>query len=183
MNPHLGRETSHQYRFAVNVWAGIHRNSIIGPVFIDGNLNAEKFLELLNGPVSEYMDELSVNAYRQMWYQLDEAPAHSVVPARERLSEMFGQQWIGRYGPTRWPARSPDLTPLDFFLWGHIKNEVYSTAVDTVEDLKDRIILSFNKLKQMAANGNLLSDVRNNLLRRCNLCIRIHGGHIEKRKI
>lgn len=183
VNPHLGRETSHQYRFAVNVWAGIHRNSIIGPVFIDGNLNAEKFLELLNGPVSEYMDELSVNAYRQMWYQLDEAPAHSVVPARERLSEMFGQQWIGRYGPTRWPARSPDLTPLDFFLWGHIKNEVYSTAVDTVEDLKDRIILSFNKLKQMAANGNLLSDVRNNLLRRCNLCIRIHGGHIEKRKI
>ena len=25
---------------------------------------------------------------------------------------------IGREGPTPWPPRSPDITPLDFFLWG-----------------------------------------------------------------
>ncbi|CAG4958842.1 unnamed protein product [Colias eurytheme] len=79
VNPRLGRETSHQYRFAVNVWAGIHRNTIIGPVFIDGNLNGEKFLELLNGPVSDYIEELSVDAYRQMWY---------VVPIRRRTSSL-----------------------------------------------------------------------------------------------
>ncbi|XP_045456076.1 uncharacterized protein LOC123665890 [Melitaea cinxia] len=127
VNPHLARETSHQYRITVNVWAGIHRKTIIGPIFIDGSLNSDKFLELLNGPVDDYIDELSLDAYSQMWYQLDGAPAHSVVSARERLSEMFGQQWIGHHGPSRWPARSPDLTPMDFFLWGFIKNDVYST--------------------------------------------------------
>lgn len=183
VNPHLVRESSHQYRFSVNVWAGIHRNTIIGPVFIDGNLNAVKFIELLDGSVSEYTAELSLDVRRQMWYQLDGAPAHSVVSARERLTQMFRQQWIGRFGPVRWPARSPDLTPLDFFLWGHIKNEVYSTEVTTVEELKNRIILSFNKLKEMAANGDLLSRVRNNIIRRCSLCIQEHGGHIENKKI
>lgn len=92
-------------------------------------------------------------------------------------------QWIGRYGPVRWPARSPDLTPLDFFLWGHIKNEVYSTEVDTVDDLRNRIIISFNKLKDMAATGDLLSRVRNNIIRRCNWCIQEHGGYVENKNI
>lgn len=117
-NPHLTRESSFQYRFSLNVWAGIHRNKIIGPVFIDGTLNAQKFLELLSGPVSDYTDDLPLDVYGRLWYQLDGAPAHSVVPVRQRLTDMFQSQWIGRFGPIRWPARSPDLTPLDFFLWG-----------------------------------------------------------------
>ena len=113
-NPHLIRESAHQYRFSVNVWAGIHANQIIGPVFIEGNLTGLKFLELLDGTVANYVAGLPVQEQRRLWYQLDGAPAHSVVPGS--LNDMFGEQWIGRYGPFRWPARSPDLTPLDFFL-------------------------------------------------------------------
>ncbi|EZA53536.1 hypothetical protein X777_07004, partial [Ooceraea biroi] len=45
--------------------------------------------------------------------------------ARNILNEPFPDRWIGRGGRISWPARSPDLTPLDFFLWGHLKNEVY----------------------------------------------------------
>ncbi|EZA62612.1 hypothetical protein X777_10243, partial [Ooceraea biroi] len=44
---------------------------------------------------------------------------------RNILNESFPDRWIGRGGRISWPARSPDLTPLDFFLWGHLKNEVY----------------------------------------------------------
>uniref|UniRef100_A0A2H1V4P8 SFRICE_034143 n=1 Tax=Spodoptera frugiperda TaxID=7108 RepID=A0A2H1V4P8_SPOFR len=29
-------------------------------------------------------------------------------------------------GPIPWPARSPDLTPMDFYLWGHMKSLVYN---------------------------------------------------------
>ncbi|XP_024869556.1 protein ALP1-like [Temnothorax curvispinosus] len=29
---------------------------------------------------------------------------------------------MGRGGPIAWPARSPDLNVLDFFVWGHIKS-------------------------------------------------------------
>ncbi|PNF27274.1 hypothetical protein B7P43_G05160, partial [Cryptotermes secundus] len=31
---------------------------------------------------------------------------------------------IGRGGPVTWSPRSPDLTPLDYFLWGYVKNSV-----------------------------------------------------------
>ncbi|GFW05095.1 uncharacterized protein TNCV_598891 [Trichonephila clavipes] len=47
----------------------------------------------------------------------------------------FGQQWIGRGGPVRWPARSPDLSCLDFYFWGHMKSLVYDTPVDNAEEL------------------------------------------------
>ena len=32
--------------------------------------------------------------------------------------ETFSGRWFGRGGPTAWPPRSPDLTPLDFFCMG-----------------------------------------------------------------
>ena len=36
------------------------------------------------------------------------------------LDETFPGRWVGRGGPTAWPPRSLDLTPLDFFAWGFI---------------------------------------------------------------
>ena len=38
-----------------------------------------------------------------------------------------------------WPARSPDLTPPDFFLWGVLKDDVYSKNPRTIPELKDII--------------------------------------------
>ncbi len=45
----------------------------------------------------------------------------------------------GRGGPISWAPRSPDLMPLDFFLWGYIKTKVYKTKVNDIADLKERI--------------------------------------------
>ena len=38
-----------------------------------------------------------------------------------------------------WPPRSPDTTPLDFFLWGYVKDIVYPTKVRDMTDLRQRI--------------------------------------------
>jgi len=48
-----------------------------------------------------------------------------------------------RDGPTPWPPRSPDITPLDFFLWGYVKDKVFSTPVPDITDLKARITDAF----------------------------------------
>ncbi|KAJ4434230.1 hypothetical protein ANN_22778 [Periplaneta americana] len=43
-------------------------------------------------------------------------------------------------GPTRWPPRSPDITPLDFFLWGYVKNKVYTGhKIRDLQQLRGRI--------------------------------------------
>ena len=43
------------------------------------------------------------------------------------------------YDPIPWPPRSPDITSLDFFLWGYVKNSVYKSRVKSIIDLKTRI--------------------------------------------
>ena len=47
--------------------------------------------------------------------------------------------WLGRRGSLEWPARSPDLTPYDFFLWDWAKEEVYRSQLQTLDELEDRI--------------------------------------------
>ncbi|KYM95854.1 hypothetical protein ALC62_13505, partial [Cyphomyrmex costatus] len=59
---------------------------------------------------------------------------------RQFLDETFAHRWIGRRGYIEWPPRSPDLTPLDYFLWGYLKDRVYATKPANLEELRGRII-------------------------------------------
>ncbi|GBM34851.1 hypothetical protein AVEN_208050-1 [Araneus ventricosus] len=79
-----------------------------------------------------------------IWFQHD--AAHFSRNVRNHLDVRFGQQWIGRGGPVRWPARSPDLSCLDFFLWGHMNTLVYDTPVDNGEELVRRIAVAAGEI-------------------------------------
>ena len=54
-------------------------------------------------------------------------------------SRRFPGKKIGRGGPITWPARCPDVTPIDFFFWGYVKDCVFRNPLKNIEDLKDRI--------------------------------------------
>ncbi|PSN47052.1 hypothetical protein C0J52_09366 [Blattella germanica] len=47
-----------------------------------------------------------------------------------RLSTRY---WIGQRGPIEFRPRSPDLTPMDFYLWGTVKDQVYRCKPHTLE--------------------------------------------------
>ena len=55
------------------------------------------------------------------------------------MNNVFPNRWIGRGGPGQWPPRSPDLTPMYFFIWGKMKCLVYETPIDTPEELVARV--------------------------------------------
>jgi hypothetical protein len=38
-------------------------------------------------------------------------------------------------GPTTWPPYSPDLTLLDFIVWGHMKKHIYALSPINTKDL------------------------------------------------
>jgi len=59
------------------------------------------------------------------------------------LDKIFPNRWVGRDGPTPWPPRSPDITPLDIFLWVYVKDKVFSTPVPDITNLKARITDAF----------------------------------------
>ena len=69
----------------------------------------------------------------------DGAPPYFALAARAILHQRFPNKWIGRQEPTQWPARSPDLNPLDFYLWVYLKAAVYITPNHNVEILRQLI--------------------------------------------
>jgi hypothetical protein len=47
-----------------------------------------------------------------------------------------------------WPPRSPDLTPLDFFLWGYMQSLLYETPVEPQHDLVARIAVAAGTIRK-----------------------------------
>ncbi|RZB40806.1 hypothetical protein BDFB_003044, partial [Asbolus verrucosus] len=70
---------------------------------------------------------------------------------------------ISRNTENNWPPRSCDLTPCDFFVWPYLKNSVYKTPMDNLEQLQDRIR---NKITEINDNAGLLQNVINGVKRR-----------------
>ena len=100
----------------------------MGPVILPGTLTGAAYLQFLQTTLPDLLDSVPLAVRRNLWFQHGGAPAHFSVDARAQLIIDYGDQWIGRGGPVAWPARSPHLTPHDFFLWGHVKSMVYVTA-------------------------------------------------------
>jgi hypothetical protein len=110
------------------------------------------------------------------WFLHDGAPAHFSRNVREILDNQYPQPWIGRAGQHHWPARSPDLNPLDFFLWGYLKSIIfYRRLINSEADLIVRIQEVFVSVtEEMITNATTRS-----LLRRAQLCIQMNGSHFE----
>ena len=75
-----------------------------------------------------------------------------------------------------WPPRSPDLTPLDFFFWGHLKSKVFATPPANLHELQQRIVTEVDTLRQDRA---LIRRAVNGMMRRATLCVERRGGHVE----
>ncbi|KAJ4449827.1 hypothetical protein ANN_01233 [Periplaneta americana] len=100
----------------------------------------EEILEAMNmtPSISTQRVALQVNVpHTTVWRLLKE---YQLRTARRYLDRRFPDRWIGRGGPIAWPPRSPDLNPLDFYLWGHLKSLVYSSPVPDLESLRNRIV-------------------------------------------
>lgn len=104
----------------------------------------------------------------------DGAPVHYASDVRDWLDENFSARWIGRRGAIDWPARSPDLTPTDFFLWGHLKEIVYRNKLRNLSDLKQSIITAFSSL-----DSDLCEKVCESVAERLQKCINADGHQFE----
>ena len=120
------------------VWAAIWDGGIIGPIFFDTNVNGDNYLHMLQSDFWPTFSSLPNN--NQFFFMQDGAPPHWSTIVRDWLNEKLPNRWIGRGADTdlniKWPPRSPDLTPCDFFLWEYIKSKVYDSQPNNMDELK-----------------------------------------------
>ena len=120
----------------INALCGLSCDRVYGPIFFES--------DTIKYP--EYLDILQNTLLPQLTgdyiFQQDGAPPHWALDVRAYLNQQLPGRWIGRAAESdqtmmKWPPRSPDLTPLDFYLWGYVKGKVHVPPLpQTIDQLK-----------------------------------------------
>ena len=160
-----------QNRPTVTVWCGLSSTRILGPYIIRDTMNSQRYLHMLENFVWPTITEWE--EANELIFMQDGAPPHYALTVRTWLDDHFPGRWMGRRGPTDWPARSPDFTPCDFFLWGWAKEEVYETSPRTIDKLENRI-------REVIENvpPEFLRSATEQVSIRLRQCIHKDGAHI-----
>ena len=116
--------------------------SIIGPFFFENEqgvaatVNDDLYRAMLNEFVFTKTEEKDIG---NIWFQQDSATCHTTEATLYVLRPVFEHRIISRRADVVWPSRSRDLTPLDYYLWGVVKNKCYADKPETIDALKDNI--------------------------------------------
>jgi transposase len=125
----------------VTVWCALSSSGIIGPYFFQddrGNTTTVTAARYTN-MITTFLTEELVRFPQITWFQQDGATSHTARVTMTALRELFPNHIISKNGDIIWPARSPDLSACDFFLWGLLKSKVYVERPQTLEELRLKI--------------------------------------------
>ena len=176
MNPHNIVTGHFQHELRLNIWAGVVGDHLLGPHILPARLNSAKYARFLRRDLPLLLEDVCLATRRNMWLLHDGAPVHMgrAIPAIQRI---WGNRVIARNGAVAWPPRSPDLNPMDFYVWGHMKSLVYTdTEFETLEELRGRVFHAGNVIREQPG---IFARVRDNWLRRCQACLDANGNHFE----
>ena len=88
---------------------------------------------------------------------------------------VFEDRIISRRADVVWPPPSCDLTPLDYYLWGAIKDKCYADKPETIDALKDNIREAIVEI-QLHTIDNVLKNWTN----RVGYCMASRGSHFNE---
>jgi len=161
------------------VWCVVAAFAIIGPYFFEderGNactVTSERYAHMLQDFFIHRLQGLPVN--KATYFQQDGAISHAATTALNILRPLFPGHLISRYGDIEWPARSPDLSVCDFYVWGHLKSVVYrAPSPRTTQELKLRIEEEISRIPIDLSRWAMRS-VHDRLAE----CEQRNGGHFE----
>jgi hypothetical protein len=115
--------------------ASIAKERLLGPYSLAPCLTGAVDHDFLYNVLSELLQDVDLLTGIHVWFMHDGAPPH-LLTFRKFVNNLFPEQWVGRGGPTAWPAPSSDFSPLDFYLWEHVKSTVYATVFSDFQGLQ-----------------------------------------------
>jgi len=162
----------------LTVFCAINADGILGPYFFEETINGERYHEFIKETFIP--DAVNENWLTDCWFQQDGAPPHTTRDNLQLLNEWYGPRVIARNYPATfncglaWPPYSPDLSPLDFFLWGYVKDKVYQEPPQNLDDLRKKISAIVKKIPVEMCKKTIDS-----FQERIKGCITTKGRHFE----
>lgn len=102
-------------------------------------------------------------------FHQDSAPSH----VSKSTIDYFTRNNIPVIPKDKWPPKSPDLAPMDYFVWGWIKRRVRKSKFETTAGLKRAIIRAWKALPQ-----KFIQNAFDKWSDRVQKVINAEGGHI-----
>lgn len=154
------------------VWGAVCKRGKLPLVFIDRGVKINRHVY-----ISQVLEAAALPGCRELFgddyycFQQDGAPSHTANDTQAWCRENFTD-----FLPKgEWPPSSPDLNPLDYFVWGHM-----------LEKLKDKKIHGLNHFKQVISqvwdemSMDFVRAACDGFERRLRLVKQARGGIIRK---
>src|SRR5690349_8551088 len=127
--------------------------------------------------VSNLLPELLEDSFEQVGnvfiFQQNGAPAHTAKHTQDFLL-INCPDFIDK---DEWPPNSPDLSPLNYHVWGEMMTRYSSLSpkLTDVNQLKDALQIIWNELPQASINKAI-----NTFCQTLQSCIRVEGRYFEQ---
>ena len=164
----------------VTAWVAMSSQGIIGPYFfMDENsetvtVNSDRYLKMLTRFWREIGRFVGIDMRDEQYFMQDGAAPHTARIIIQWLADHFGEKVVSRGTLNPWAPHSPDLNPLDFYLWGYLKDKLCGHQFQTLEQLRNRITADIR-----AIPPDHMLNVVNNFVKRVRKCIDQNGRHVE----
>lgn len=124
--------------------------------------------------VPQLRSRLTTAEFSQCWWQQDGASCHTSSASLIYLKSVFGTRKISAKTDLSWPARSPDLNPLDYWFWTLMKRLIGAQIPDDIRTVKrvGKLIC------ESVPSSNILKAVKNFIHRIIALRM-VQGEHFE----
>ena len=117
-------EVRHQVPQPKNIGYGMIKHRLNRSVFFEDTLTRSRYLELLTDAISDFLEDLPLRDFTNVWFQHDDTPPHKLSSFLKYIWDSFQQQVIGYRRCVEWLPFSSHLNLLDFFLQECIKQQV-----------------------------------------------------------
>ena len=149
----------HLHSPKLTVFVAFSSKMMCPPYFypIGATVCKENYVETLRNHLIPFLK--SKRKFSKSILMQDGATPHTANYTKEFLKANFGERVISNGFPIWWPARSPDLNPCDYWLWGDLKRRVYKHKIENIEELRDVIINEVNLLSEPMTLQNVVNSL------------------------
>ena len=97
------------------------------------------------------------------------------MPHTQFLRPVFEYRIISHTADVVWPPRSCDLTLLDCYFWGAVKDKCYADKPETIDALKDNIREAIDEIQLQT-----IDNVLKNWTDRVGYCMASRESHLNE---
>ena len=135
-------------------------------------VNGVRYRAMLNAFLFTKIEEQDIGNF---CFQQDGATCHTAEASLDVLCPVFEDSIISRSADVVWPSRSCNWTPLDYYLWGAVKDKCYADKPKTTQALRDDICEAIGEIQL-----HTIDNVLKSWIDRVGYCLASRGSHSNK---